>query len=529
MQIKKGQRRKLSLTTLLIGLVSLAVLLTSSILLIASYESKRESLIDTTLHLNYSNANKMSQTIDSLFRSMRASLMSSAEFFAEKSSMTQDERNNALEMIRNSSNYFNSMLIIDENGKLQNVDPGNLVTVGVSINEITGLEVNMFKEPFLSEPFIASTGRLIVYMSQPILDKSGNYLGAIGGTIYLHDRNILTMIFGSDTRDELGSYYYVVGSNGNLIFHPDSSRIGEDVNSNSVVQKLVMGKSGEETVINTRGEKMLAGYSSVPTSGWGVVMVSPVSVMQQQLKMHIKSILWFMLIPFVILLLGVILIARELARPFADLANLVSRIDKEDIVLHEKKPHWNREADLLTSTVLMAIADFQKHADLLTQEAQTDSLTGLSNRRNLENTMNQWIDDGYCFSLIVMDVDKFKVLNDTYGHLSGDDVLRHVARVITASVRPGDMCCRYGGEEFVILLANTTAMEAYRVAERIRKKVSIEEMEDLMQVTVSQGIAQFPVHAETSESLFQLADQALYHAKETGRNRTVVASLRNER
>lgn len=519
----RGQRNKLSLTTLLIGLVSLSVLLTSTILLIASYESKKQALIDTTLQLNYTNADKMSQTIDSLFRSMRTSLEYSSTTLSGKINMNTDVRDEYLELLRNSSNYFNSLVIINEKGVITNEAPKNLGTVGKHVTTETGKKAISSQKPFLSEPDRATTGRLMVIMSQPIFDKIGNYRGVIAGTLYLQDYNVLTMIFGSNNMDNEGSYYYIVGSDGKLLFHPDRNRISEDVSDNKVVQKLKNGKSGQERVTNTRGEDMFAGYSSVPANGWGVVKVSSNAVVHKQLNSHIRNILWYILIPFVILLLVVILIAHELARPFVYLANLVNKIGKEKVEFPERKPHWNREADLLTKTILLAIVDFQKHTDQLTQEAMTDSLTGLTNRRNFESVMDHLINAGHPFSLIVLDVDKFKYVNDTYGHQAGDDVLRQIAKVISASVRPGDICSRYGGEEFVILLTDTSLKDAYIIAERVRKVVETSKVSHSLLITVSQGIAHFPSQAKSSDQLFHLADQALYAAKESGRNKVVIS------
>jgi diguanylate cyclase (GGDEF)-like protein len=520
----RGQKNKLSLTTLLIGLVSLAVILTSTILLIASYQSKKQSLIQTTLQLNYSNADKMSRTIDSLFRSMRASLQYSAIAMSGKDTMSAAERTATLTLMRNSSNYFNSMVLTDTKGIIQSSAPSNLRMIGKQVTTHPGMDALKSQAPFLSGLYRSeSTGRLIIMMSQPIIDTKGNYAGMVAGSLYLQDRNILTMIFGSSVIDDSGSYYYIVGSDGRLIFHPDGTRIGEDITANVVVQKLLRGESGQERAVNLRGQVMLAGYSSVPANDWGVVVVSPDSVMQDPLKNHIQYILWFILGPFGLLLAAVILIARELARPFVFLANLVNRLGKEKVELPERKPHWNREADLLNKTIFLAIDDLQKRTVQLTREAMTDSLTGLTNRRNFENTMDHWISAGTSFSLVVMDVDRFKYVNDTYGHQAGDNVLKQVAKVISASVRPGDVCCRYGGEEFVLLLSDTTVEDAYMIAERVRRAVEEVNAEESLPITVSQGIAHYPSHADTSDELFHRADQALYQAKENGRNRTVIA------
>ncbi|MHA6530001.1 sensor domain-containing diguanylate cyclase [Paenibacillus sp. BAC0078] len=518
-----SEKKKLSLTALLIGLVTLVVLLTSTILLTASYQSKKRSLIKTTLNLNLVNAERMSQTMDSLFRSMRSSL----EFSAYRLShgVKPEEINNYLELMRNSSNYFNSILLVGENGIIRNTSPATLGLAGKKVDSPWALEALRLKSPYLSEPYTApSTGRMIVFMSEPLYDKDQHYLGQLGGTIYLQNHNILNMIFGGNNDvDAEGSYYYIVSADGHLLFHPDKERINEDVSANKVVQELIEGKSGQMQAVNVRGIPMLAGYSKVTSNGWGVVVVSPVSVIQDELQSHLRITIAYTIIPFVILLLLVILLAHQLAKPFVMLADLMSRVGKEKMELPELKPHWNREADLLTQAVAIAWSDVQKQTSQLTQEAMTDLLTGLANRRSVEVTMNQWIAAQFSFSVIALDVDKFKFVNDTYGHLAGDEVLKQVAGILTSSVRPGDVCCRYGGEEFVVLLPRTKAADAYLVAERIRKTLEGSAGPLAMKVTSSQGIAHFPTHGNSREELLEQADQAMYMAKGMGRNRTVIA------
>ncbi|WP_019909540.1 sensor domain-containing diguanylate cyclase [Paenibacillus sp. HW567] len=523
---RAGPRRskKLSFTSLLTGLVTLVVLLTSSILLIGSYESKKQSLMETTLHLNYASANRMSKTMDSLFQSMRASLEYNAAELSGIDAMTPWQVDNSLELMRKSSNFFNSIAVVGSTGLVRNVEPGAIGTAGKHITSEAATEALSLEQPYLSAPYMTpNTKRLIVFMSQPVFGKTGTYLGILSGTLYLQENNVLSQIFGNNNVNDSSSYYYIVDSSGHLVYHPDKQLIGKDVSSNEVVQKLMKGQSGEQQVRNTLGTEVLAGYYSVPANGWGIVVASPISIIHNQLMSHIRTILAYSLLPFVILLMGVILVARRLARPFVSLADLVSKVGKEKVVLPEVKPHWSREADLLTKAVLLAVAEIQKQTDTLTQEAATDALTGLKNRRSLELTINQWIAAGKPFSLIVLDVDKFKFVNDTYGHLTGDEVLKHVAGVIVSSLRPDDVCHRYGGEEFVILLARTKPDEAFNVAERVRRALEVSQMPIPARVTASQGIAHYPQHASEPGLLLEKADRALYLAKSNGRNRTMSA------
>ncbi len=165
--------------------------------------------------------------------------------------------------------------------------------------------------------------------------------------------------------------------------------------------------------------------------------------------------------------------------------------------------------------------------DAAKKEAVTDPLTGLANRKafNLrlkELSASAGKEDSYC--LVMADIDKFKRINDTYGHLLGDKVIKYLARILKDSVKGHDMVCRYGGEEFAVLLPNTSLSGALAVAESIR--ASVEEgrlvksgtRESIGTVTVSLGAALYRP-GEDTDTLIARADAGLYRAKETGRNR----------
>lgn len=164
------------------------------------------------------------------------------------------------------------------------------------------------------------------------------------------------------------------------------------------------------------------------------------------------------------------------------------------------------------------------------QEANSDALTGVNNRRWLEELLIRMrgrpLEELAPLSVIMLDVDHFKRFNDTYGHRAGDEVLKMVGRSMQSSLRPNDMVARYGGEEFVILLPKTCLQDCMQVAERLRLRVGRTPVESdgkaVPGVTVSMGIAQWH-KGLTLEELIGKADEALYQAKETGRNRTCQA------
>ena len=158
-----------------------------------------------------------------------------------------------------------------------------------------------------------------------------------------------------------------------------------------------------------------------------------------------------------------------------------------------------------------------------------DPLTGVKNRSTFDSSINREISlaqrHGNPFALIVLDIDHFKGINDQYGHLFGDCVLRDVAQTITKQVRDSDMVFRYGGEEFVILLSNTCEQGAQQLAERIRKAIAGQTCSyngNSTRITASQGVACL-YEDDQAADLFSRADKALYSAKENGRNCTVLA------
>jgi len=171
---------------------------------------------------------------------------------------------------------------------------------------------------------------------------------------------------------------------------------------------------------------------------------------------------------------------------------------------------------------------------MLLVQAIHDSLTGLFNRAYLDEALPRELArcrrDESNIALLILDVDHFKEINDSYGHDTGDLVLKGVARLVRTIVRAGDIPCRFGGDEIVAVMPGAPEAEAAGVAERIRQRVSEEQFGDeniRVSVTVSVGFAIFPNHAESSADLFRAADRALYAAKDAGRNRIVSASLPN--
>ena len=162
--------------------------------------------------------------------------------------------------------------------------------------------------------------------------------------------------------------------------------------------------------------------------------------------------------------------------------------------------------------------------------AITDALTSLHNRRYMESHLSTLVEQaasrGKPLTVLVLDIDYFKSVNDTYGHDAGDDVLREFSQRLKKSIRGIDLACRYGGEEFVVVMPETDMAVATMVAERLRRRIAsepfpISQGSNAVEVTISIGLAAYASASDAAANILKRADQALYRAKRDGRNRVV--------
>lgn len=173
----------------------------------------------------------------------------------------------------------------------------------------------------------------------------------------------------------------------------------------------------------------------------------------------------------------------------------------------------------------------KKHYQKILEESYRDDVTSLYNQKYLpvvtENLIEASKQSGNSFSVLFIDVDFFKKVNDTKGHLVGSGILCELGAILKKNIRDEDYPFRYGGDEFLLLLANTDAKAAEKIAERIRAQVEAHEFhigEHTIHITLSIGIASYPEHATTKEDVIELADQAMYYGKNKSRNIVFVAS-----
>ncbi len=201
------------------------------------------------------------------------------------------------------------------------------------------------------------------------------------------------------------------------------------------------------------------------------------------------------------------------------------------ILFRDISERWNAEQKLRQTNqeLRVRLDDIQRLQKKLRKQATRDPLTDLYNRRYLEDALEQELAraerQGYPVSIIMMDADKFKRINDRYGHKAGDRALQSLAKLIKRCTRRSDIPCRYGGEEFVIVLPNTTLEVAFERGEQIRADFLAEELfgpGTAGQTSLSIGLAYYPAHGLRGEDVLDAADQAMYRAKSRGGNCVLV-------
>jgi diguanylate cyclase (GGDEF)-like protein len=182
----------------------------------------------------------------------------------------------------------------------------------------------------------------------------------------------------------------------------------------------------------------------------------------------------------------------------------------------------------------MALSNL-KLREALREQSIRDPLTGLYNRRYMEAALKQQLSrvtrQLHPLGIIMIDIDHFKLFNDTYGHAAGDALLRELCKLLQSQIRGEDIACRYGGEEFTLIMPDASLEVAQQRAEHLRQQAKQLKWQDASQfhegITLSAGVAIYPEHGRTIENVLRAADAALYRAKQEGRDRVVVAGKTN--
>ncbi|EKO3405939.1 GGDEF domain-containing protein [Vibrio fluvialis] len=513
---------KLNLRKLILVLGVFSVVITLFNAFYSIYKVQRDLIVNNTMESNRVYAEKMAEMTDAFIESAFSQLKFSAHVLSSKMNNSQVLELEA-ERLRTQTDSFNSVVIVNTEGVIVAVSPETVQVKGVKLTSERSLQSLRAQAPIITDPFVSPAGNYLTSISYPIFSSSGEYLGYVGGTIYLEKKNILTSLLGQHGYKD-GSYLYVVDRNHTLIYHPDKRRIGQVIVNNEVINDVIQGDFGGKDIFNSQGVEMLAGYAPVKNAGWGIVAQKSkqltLSTLDEQMwKVFLESL------PIGILTLLLIWVSSIfISRPLWQLASAVRNFESHVKTMDDLKKikPWYFEASHLKISFLRAFSIVSNTIEKLHSDSLTDSMTGLLNRRGLDKAIESFRLENIPFSVLALDIDYFKKVNDTYGHDVGDELLKNVSQLMKNQAREHDVLCRAGGEEFMIFLPNTDLNRAFEAAERIRKSIEIYSFPIVGNITISIGISSWEGLSERIDDVIKKSDQALYKAKNNGRNRTEV-------
>ena len=318
--------------------------------------------------------------------------------------------------------------------------------------------------------------------------------------------------------------------------------IGNPVNSALVPENVFTSSNGVFTGTSPENGQQLFAYESVAETVGGppalrVLASVPLSVVYADANETLIRSLMGVLVLTLLLLVGSYYGAeRFFLRNVRTLLDAAKRLRTGDLSARTGMRYGNEELSQIGKAfdeMAETLQERQKRIDnaivTLHQQSITDSLTRLHNRRYLYETLPREIvrakRNGATIAVVIVDLDHFKRINDNYGHEAGDMALRWVGNVLAKAVRGSDVVCRHGGEEFCLALPEASAESAHMKAEEIRAELEGMKLDycgQPLQITASFGVAVYPVHGEDADALLRHADEALYDAKECGRNQVVV-------
>jgi diguanylate cyclase (GGDEF)-like protein len=445
-------------------------------------------------------------------------------------SPAQDRLNDYLNSVRVRLSDYEELIVVDQQGRV----------VGTSANQLHAVKLpsGWAKELSSGEALIGdaewdqSLGRGILLVAVPVQRTDGRMTGALVARLNLRGAEEGLRAFAPSNSGKT----YLLTIEGTLIA---GSHMGSSVLMRTRLKQETLDrlKAREGKLVDYEGvdgTDVVGSFKRVPRVRWAILAEIPADTAYWQVlrfrNMTLLSVGGLVLLVSAIAYRMGLLIVRPLERltkGAAEVANGDLDVDLPaakgevgDLTavfnhMVERLRLGRQELDAMNERL-------RNQNEELERLSTVDSLTGLHNRRFLTQRLSDELLRSYrekcSFTVLMADVDEFKKYNDAFGHPAGDEVLKKVASILLGSTRAVDCTARYGGEEFAVLLADTVGEGALQVAERIRARVAAEEFAG-RKITISIGMAEFPVHGHTAEAVISRADEALYAAKRGGRNR----------
>lgn len=399
------------------------------------------------------------------------------------------------------------ILILDKQGTISRVS-GNTSDVSVvNLSERDYFQQAIKGKTYISGVFTSLRDRKVIAIATPIVEN-GTVSGVVVGICRLHG-NVLSSMFDNKSFGR-GGFITILDNEGIVVFHADKERIGK----RGVIADSLKGVSGAKIMKNYSGADQYIGYSKVPELNWTVSVITPTAEIAQTRKIMIYEMLAVTLLAILVIIIIGTYTVRRYTKPLVKLMEGFSSIEKGSYK-QITSDGYAAEFNVMIQVYNDTIRKLEEVHTTLEGAADLDELTKVYNRRSFEKMLDIIHAEIEAHSLkhvgmMVLDVDYFKQINDSQGHVGGDEILKNLAAVIAAVVGARSVF-RFGGDEFAVILRNSTDELIAAMAEDIRSRSE----QVLNGYTVSIGTAVYPKDAVSVSDLLVLADKALYISKES--------------
>ncbi|MNI38930.1 putative diguanylate cyclase YcdT [compost metagenome] len=360
-----------------------------------------------------------------------------------------------------------------------------------------------------TEPYYDYTnGNLVIALARAITDKEGKVRGVFAVDAVLAP-------FSAQLNRHLGDgYQMIVNQSGKVLAHPDPSQLLKPMAHPSWLSRF----SQEDGIFLDQDSRQFVAYSRLPERNWVLISVLPASSIQAVVARASFNVLGVVVLASVLYALLALVWSRYFRRMLDEISTMIraSRMQPDGVPqggMHELRH------------VYAELAEVSKDYHEARQHANLDKLTGLYNRRFFDERLNRLLLEQHAFCLAMIDLDGFKLVNDNYGHQTGDVVLKRVAKLGNQLLEDHGWVCRYGGEELVVLLANPDIHFCQMLLEQYRIGVaSLDWREPGLGITFSGGLVA-SVPGLDAKGLLDIVDAEVYRAKRDGKNRIYLGGV----
>jgi diguanylate cyclase (GGDEF)-like protein len=416
---------------------------------------------------------------------------------------------------------FDQLIVLDPEGRvLASSAEGRVVRLPADWQKMLRQQNQLVGEAYWDST--STKGKLI--LAVPVQRADGRLLGAFAAELNLTPVQAQLRSFAPDSNGIL----YLLSGDSALI--ASSAEVSPELLKTRLkpgaVQRLTTHQGEAVTYASVGNREVVGTLTRVPQLPWSVVSEVSAETAFHQVRQFRNAALLVVFLLLVVVGATAYWLGIIIVRPLERLAEGAAEVSSGDLHVDLPETGGGGEVGALTTVFNFMVRRLREHRQELERLSVTDGLTGLANHRSLMQRLKEEATRSArskrSFSVIMADVDHFKMYNDSFGHPAGDVVLKRVGALLKDSTRTIDCVGRYGGEEFAAILPETEMVGALEVAERIRTRIEAEQFPERA-ITLSIGVAEFPKDADRPEQIIAVADKALYEAKRGGRNRVMEA------